>query len=59
MTKLPKLPKRVAGTRLPANAYRAVGIARVPQITDERWDLDEETMRLLLARLRKWQVTTR
>lgn len=63
MTEPPDLPQRVYGTHLPAAAYkakhRAVGAAQAPRITDERWDLDEGTLQLLLDRLRQWQVSAR
>lgn len=54
-----ELPKRVHGRNLPPAAYRAVGIARVPiqNVTDEVWRLDEQTMRVVLNGLRRWQVT--
>lgn len=53
----PELPTRVPGTNLPAAAYRAIGVARVPNVTDDRWLLDEQTMKELLNGLRRWQVT--
>ena len=47
-----RLPKRVRGTHLPQAAYRAIGIAKVP---DRRWSNDEPAVRALLNGLRRWQ----
>ena len=51
--KQPDLPRRKFGSHLPAAAYRAVGIAKVP---DSRWSSDEASVRILLNGLQKWQV---
>jgi hypothetical protein len=45
------MPEREPGTHLPAAAYRAVGIARVPK---QRWASDEAGVRLLLNALKHW-----
>ncbi|MFI5492959.1 hypothetical protein [Actinoplanes sp. NPDC051859] len=55
----PALPQRVAGTNLPPAAYRAVGTAKVPNLPDARWELDERTLMVLLNALRRWQVIER
>ncbi len=47
----PEMPEREPGTHLPAAAYRAVGIARVPK---QRWASDEAGVRLLLNALKHW-----
>lgn len=46
-----KLPRRQYGTHLPPAAYRAMGIAKVP---DSRWSSDEPAIRVLLHGLRRW-----
>ncbi|MDT4994744.1 MAG: hypothetical protein QOC94_3258 [Actinoplanes sp.] len=51
-----ELPRRVAGSHLPAAAYRAVGIAKVP---DSRWSCSEPALRILLNGLRRWPVIER
>ncbi len=51
-----ELPQRVSGTHLPAAAYRVIGTAKVPNVSDDRWRTDEQAMRVLLNGLRRWQV---
>jgi hypothetical protein len=46
------LPKRDRGTHLLRAAYRAIGVAKIP---DRRWSSDEPTVRALLNGLRRWQ----
>lgn len=49
----PELPRRTSGFHLPAAAYRAVGIANVP---DSRWSSDDASVRILLNGLRRWEA---
>jgi len=51
----PNLPIRQPGAHLPANAYRAVGVAKVPHV-DGRWRVDERTLVVVLNGLRRWRV---
>lgn len=52
-----ELPKRNAGTHLPPEAYRAVGVAKAPNIDPDRWYVDERTLMVIINGLRRWQRT--
>jgi hypothetical protein len=54
-----QLPKRDAGTHLPPEAYRAVGVAKVPNVDPDRWYVDERTLMVIVNALRRWQINDR
>ena len=54
-----ELPRRNAGTHLPSDAYRAVGVAKIPNVDPERRYVDEKTLMLIVNALRRWQVIDR
>lgn len=54
-----KLPKRHAGTHLPPQAYRAVGIAKVPNVDIGQYVIDERTLMVIVNALRHWQINDR
>lgn len=52
-----QLPRRVRGTHLPDEAYKAIGVAKVPNIDPGRWYVDEQTLMVIINGLRRWQIT--
>ena len=58
---VPELPRRVYGRNLPPAAYRATGIAKVPDKNNilRLSPVDEHTMKVLLNGLRLWRVSSR
>lgn len=50
------LPRRVQGTHLPAEAYRAVGRAKVVY-SDPRWATDLRSVEVLRDALVNWDVS--
>ncbi|WP_412735546.1 hypothetical protein [Krasilnikovia sp. MM14-A1259] len=51
----PKLPQRIPGATVPRGERRTP----VPNVSDDRWYLDEKSMMILLNGLRRWQVIDR
>ncbi|WP_412735541.1 hypothetical protein [Krasilnikovia sp. MM14-A1259] len=50
-----KLPQRIPGATVPRGERRTP----VPNVSDDRWYLDEKSMMILLNGLRRWQVIDR
>ncbi len=52
----PELPKRKPGRHLPQDAYKPMGIAKVPNVDPYRFLIDEKTLMVIINGLRRWQI---